>query len=163
MFDRRTLIGSMGAFGAVGALPLTATHARSARRAPRLGPGDTVGLVEPAGFSDDQSQVEAAQSAITAMSLRPKVGRYVATRYGYLAGSDQQRAYDLNMMFRDDEVRAIFAVRGGWGSARVLPLLDWKTIRANPKLLIGSSDHEQSPGAARPGAYIHAIGSCLSL
>lgn len=140
MFDRRTLLGSMGAIGAVGTLPLTATHARSTRRPPRLRPGDTVGLVEPAGFSDDQSQVDAVRNAITAMGLRPKVGRYVASRYGYLAGSDQQRAYDLNRMFGDDEVRAIFAVRGGWGSARLLPLLDWGTIRTNPKLLIGSSD-----------------------
>ena len=40
----------------------------------------------------------------------------------------------------DDEVRAIFAVRGGWGSARILPLLDWDSIRAHPKLLIGYSD-----------------------
>ena len=140
MFDRRTLIEGMGALGVVSTFPLTATHARSARRPPRLRPGDTVGLVEPAGFSDDQQQVDAVQSAITAMGLRPKVGRYVASRYGYLAGSDQQRAYDLNTMFDDDEVRAIFAVRGGWGSARLLPFLDWKTIRTNPKLLIGSSD-----------------------
>lgn len=140
MFDRRTLIGSMGAIGAVGALPMTATHARSTKRPPRLRPGDTVGLVEPAGFSDDQQQVDAVQGAITAMGLRPKVGRHVASRYGYLAGTDQQRAYDLNKMFADDEVRAIFAVRGGWGSARLLTLLDWKTIRTNPKLLIGSSD-----------------------
>jgi hypothetical protein len=65
---------------------------------------------------------------------------HVGSRHGYLAGTDQQRAVDLNEMFSDDEVRAIFAVRGGWGSARLLPLLDWETIRANPKLLIGFSD-----------------------
>lgn len=74
------------------------------------------------------------------MDLVPKVGRHVASRHGYLAGTDLQRASDLNAMFADEEVRAIFAIRGGWGSARLLPLLDWKTIRANPKLLVGSSD-----------------------
>ena len=74
------------------------------------------------------------------MGLVPKMGRYVASRHGYLAGTDQQRAFDLNAMFRDSDVRAIFAIRGGWGSARLLPLLDWKAIRANPKLLVGSSD-----------------------
>jgi muramoyltetrapeptide carboxypeptidase len=99
-----------------------------------------VGLVEPAGFSDGPAQIEAVKATIASMNLRAKVGRYVASRYGYLAGTDQQRASDLNAMFEDDEVRAIFAVRGGWGSARLLPLLDWRTIRANPKLLIGSSD-----------------------
>lgn len=99
-----------------------------------------VGLVEPAGFSDGAPQVEAVRATISAMGLVPKVGRHVGSRHGYLAGTDQQRASDLNEMFADDDVRAIFAVRGGWGSARLLPLLDWKVIRANPKLLIGSSD-----------------------
>lgn len=107
---------------------------------PRLWVGDTVGLVEPTGFSDDLAQVEAVKSNIALLCLRPKVGRYVASRYGYLASTDHQRASDLNEMFADDEARAIFVIKGGWGSARLLPLLDWRVIRANPKLLIGSSD-----------------------
>ncbi|MGB5078715.1 MAG: LD-carboxypeptidase, partial [Sphingorhabdus sp.] len=61
-------------------------------------------------------------------------------RYGYLAGQDKDRAADVNAMFADSQVRAIFAVRGGWGSARLLPYLDWTMIRANPKLLTGFSD-----------------------
>jgi muramoyltetrapeptide carboxypeptidase len=99
-----------------------------------------VGLVEPAGFSDGPKQLDDVRATIASMGLQAKFGRHVASRYGYLAGTDQQRASDLNEMFEDDEVRAIFAVRGGWGSARLLPLLKWRTIRANPKLLIGSSD-----------------------
>src|SRR5690606_39474889 len=55
-------------------------------------------------------------------------------------GTDEQRASDLNAMYADPEVRAVFAMRGGWGCARILPLLDWRAIRANPKLLIGFSD-----------------------
>ncbi|OBX18049.1 LD-carboxypeptidase [Erythrobacter sp. QSSC1-22B] len=113
---------------------------RRARKPPRLQLGDTVGLVEPASFSDDPAQIEAVQDTIRAMGLVPRVGRHVGSRHGYLAGTDRQRAADLNAMFADDEVRAVFAVRGGWGSARLLPFLDWKTIRANPKLLIGFSD-----------------------
>ena len=74
------------------------------------------------------------------MGLVPKGAPHLAARWGYLAGKDEERAADLNAMFADDTVRAIFAVRGGWGSARILPHLDWKTIRANPKLLIGFSD-----------------------
>jgi muramoyltetrapeptide carboxypeptidase len=74
------------------------------------------------------------------MDLVPKVGRHVAARYGYLAGKDRERADDINAMYADKDVRAVFAVRGGWGSARVLPYLDWAVIRANPKLLIGFSD-----------------------
>jgi muramoyltetrapeptide carboxypeptidase len=125
---------------AAAVVPASGSQARARRKPPRLRAGDTVGLVEPAGFSDGAPQVEAVKATISAMGLVPKVGRFVGFRHGYLAGTDQQRAADLNEMFLDDEVRAIFAVRGGWGSARLLPLLDWKAIRANPKLLIGSSD-----------------------
>jgi muramoyltetrapeptide carboxypeptidase len=64
----------------------------------------------------------------------------VLKRYGYLAGTDRDRAADVNAMFADSQVRAIFAVRGGWGCARILPYLDFDTIRANPKLLVGFSD-----------------------
>jgi muramoyltetrapeptide carboxypeptidase len=51
----------------------------------------------------------------------PKLGQHVFDRHGYLAGTDQSRAADINAMFADREVRAIFAARGGWGSARALP------------------------------------------
>ena len=127
--------------GAAGlALPSFPGAAQPSRKPPRLRSGDVVGLVEPAGFSDDAFQVEQVKSTLAAMGLVPKVGRYVAARYGYLAGTDQQRASDINAMYADREVRAVFAVRGGWGCARLLPFLDWRTIRANPKLLIGYSD-----------------------
>ena len=79
-------------------------------------------------------------SNVRGMGLVPKLGRHVSDSYGYLSGADRDRATDINAMFADDTVRAIFAIRGGWGSARLLPLLDWDLIRAKPKLLIGSSD-----------------------
>jgi len=120
--------------------PILSRAAEAPRRPPRLRRGDVVGLIEPAGFSDGPEQVEAVRAAIAAMGLVPRVGAHVAARYGYLAGTDVQRAADINAMYRDEEVRAIFAIRGGWGSARLLPLLDWDVIRANPKLLIGLSD-----------------------
>jgi muramoyltetrapeptide carboxypeptidase len=116
-------------------------------------------------FSDDLTQVEQIKSTISAMGLVPKVGRYVTTRYGYLAGTDQQRAEDINQMYADPVVRALFAMYGGWGSARLLPYLDWKTIRQNPKLLIGSSDITalHLAFAARAGfATIHGPNSAYS-
>lgn len=121
-------------------VPVGASEANKVRKPPRLHLGDTVGLVAPAMFSDDLVQVEQIKETISGMGLVPKVGRHVTARFGYLAGSDQQRADDLNEMYADNEVRAVFAMFGGWGSARTLPFLDWATIRANPKLLIGSSD-----------------------
>lgn len=122
------------------ALPAAPAIALSSRKPARLRPGDVVGLIEPAGFSDDMFEVEQVKSTISAMGLVPKVGRHVMARHGYLAGTDRQRAADINEMYADDEVRAVFTIRGGWGCARLLPFLDWKIIRANPKLLIGFSD-----------------------
>jgi muramoyltetrapeptide carboxypeptidase len=103
-----------------------------------------VGLVEPSWSSGDRFEVALAVETVRAMGLVPKLGQHVGARYGYLAGRDEQRAADLNAMFADPAVRAIFAIRGGSGAARVLPLLDWRVIRANPKLLIGLQRHHRA-------------------
>lgn len=139
IISRRLAIQGIGALAAAIALPASAA-VRAPLKAPRLRLGDTVGLIEPAGFSDSYIEVEAIANTIRAMGLVPKIGRHVAARHGYLAGTDAQRTADVNAMYADPEVRAVFAIRGGWGCARILPLLDWRTIRANPKLLIGFSD-----------------------
>jgi muramoyltetrapeptide carboxypeptidase len=115
-------------------------EAKVARKPPRLRVGDTVGLIEPASASDEPFQIQLVEEAITAMGLKPKRAAHILNKYGYLAGQDKDRAADVNAMFADKDVRAIFAVRGGWGSARLLPYLDWDIIRANPKLLTGFSD-----------------------
>ena len=112
----------------------------SVAKPPRLRPGDVVGLVEPAGFTDDQFDLDLVRETIAAMGLKPRLGKHLTERRGYLAGSDVDRAADVNAMFADPDVRAVFAVRGGWGCARVLPHLDFATIEANPKLLVGFSD-----------------------
>ncbi len=110
------------------------------RKPPRLRVGDTVGLIEPASASDEPFQIQLVEEAIVAMGLKPKRAAHILNKYGYLAGADKDRAADVNAMFADKDVKAIFAVRGGWGSARLLPYLDWNIIRANPKLLTGFSD-----------------------
>jgi muramoyltetrapeptide carboxypeptidase len=62
------------------------------------------------------------------------------TSEGYLAGSDAQRIASFNGMLRRRDIKAIFAVRGGYGCLRILPFLDYDAARAHPKLLIGYSD-----------------------
>ena len=141
MQNRPTALQTLGAFAATFALPhATASAAPATRRPPRLRPGDTVGLIEPAGFTDDEFDLQLVMDGIRAMGLNPKPAPHLMARYGYLAGKDEARAADVNAMFADRDVRAIFAVRGGWGCARILPHLDWDVIRANPKLLTGFSD-----------------------
>lgn len=106
----------------------------------RLRPGDTIGLVNPAGAVWEPVNVEIVAESLAALGFKTKRGANLLARRGYFAGDDEQRAADLNGMFADPDVRAIHCVRGGWGSARLLPLLDWKTIAKNPKILLGFSD-----------------------
>ncbi|MCK9544127.1 MAG: LD-carboxypeptidase [Novosphingobium sp.] len=139
MFDRRSIIGGGAALLALSSFP-PPSAARPPATLPRLRPGDTVGLIAPASPDSDPLRLEAVQHTIRGMGLVPRPGRHVLDSVGYLAGTDRDRAADINLMFADDTVRAIFALRGGWGSGRLLPLLDWDLIRAHPKLLIGFSD-----------------------
>src|SRR3569623_113545 len=90
---------------------------------PRLRTGDTVGLIAPAMFSDDLAEVEAIKATIATLGLVAKVAPHVTARFGYLAGTDRQRAEDINAIYANKEVRAVIAVHGGWGSARLLPHL----------------------------------------
>jgi len=106
----------------------------------RLKIGDTVSLINPAGATAHRSDIEIVVESMEALGLRVKVADHVFDRYGYLAGSDKNRAEDVNEQFRDSEVKGILAIRGGWGCARLLPLLDFQMIRDNPKILIGYSD-----------------------
>jgi len=140
MLSRRSAIGGFGGLAAALAFAPAGIAAAPAGKPPRLRPGDTVGLIEPAGFSDGETQIEAVRFTVEGMGLVPKVAPHVGSRHGYLAGTDEQRAGDVNAMFADPEVKALFAVRGGWGCARLLPFLDWEVIRAHPKLLVGFSD-----------------------
>ena len=136
--DRRAWMGGMGAMLVAAKAPPVAPPALV--KPPRLRPGDMVGLIEPAGFTDDAFDLALVMETIRAMGLVPKPAAHLAQRHGYLAGRDADRAADVNAMFADRQVKAVFAVRGGWGCARILPFLDFATIRANPKLLVGFSD-----------------------
>ena len=142
MLNRRTTLATIGALAvAMASPPLGASAAMPSRRLPpRLKRGDKVGLAAPAAFVADRFGLEELDHVITAMGLKPVHGEHVLERNGYLAGDDRARASDLNRMFADPEIRAIFAVRGGWGVQRMLPYVDWEIVRANPKLVIGYSD-----------------------
>ncbi len=136
MIALSAMLAAAPVYGAKSAAVATVTG----RKPGRLHPGDVVGLIEPASNSDEAFDLTLVEETITAMGLKPKRASHLLEKFGYLAGSDKNRAADINAMFADKEVKAIFAVRGGWGCARLLPYLDWDVIRANPKLLIGYSD-----------------------
>jgi muramoyltetrapeptide carboxypeptidase len=108
-------------------------------KAKRLKTGDTIGIVAPASPSDP-AKAERAIKYLTGMGYTVKTGKSIYSSKRYLAGEDELRASDVNNMFSDDEVRAIFCLRGGYGSQRILDLVDFGRIRDNPKIFIGYSD-----------------------
>ncbi len=133
-FGLATLATQLQPFAAQGQLSPQTTL-----KPPRLQIGDTVGLIAPAGIVDLED-VAAAQRNIADLGLKVKLGKHILDRYGYLAGKDSDRAADLNAMFADKSVKAIIAMRGGWGCNRILPLLNYTNIRTHPKILMGYSD-----------------------
>ncbi len=107
---------------------------------PLLCAGDMIGLAAPASPPDQPEKIDVAIERLTKLGFKVRTGAHLRERDGYLAGSDAQRAGDINALFADPEVKGIFALRGGYGSCRILPLLDYAAIRANPKPFIGYSD-----------------------
>ena len=101
--------------------------------------GDVVGVVAPAGAVDDGS-LDAGIRVLESAGFRVRLGAAVRQRTGYLAGSDAERVTDVHAMFRDADVRAIFVARGGYGSGRLLPLIDPALAAQHPKIIVGHSD-----------------------
>jgi len=106
----------------------------------RLKRGDSVGLISPGGAIARRSDVGVVQDTLRSLGLNGVLGRNALDRRGYLAGTDSERAADVNAMFADTRIDAVLALRGGWGCNRILPLLDYDVIRTNPKILMGYSD-----------------------
>ncbi len=102
--------------------------------------GDTIGIVSPSGAIFESEPYEIAVESLEAMGLKVKLGEFVKARYGHLAGTDQQRAEELNGMFLDPTVDGIICLRGGSGAARLLDKLDYQGIARNPKVFVGYSD-----------------------
>jgi len=106
----------------------------------RLNCGDTIGIVAPASAAPDPKNIDRSVAVLERLGFKARLAPNVRKRWGFLAGSDRDRASDLMKMFADRKVKAILCVRGGYGTARLLPLLDYQAIRANPKIFVGYSD-----------------------
>lgn len=106
----------------------------------RLQAGDAVGIVAPATATFQQVELEIVRESLEALGLKVRVGEHVMGRYGSLGGADRDRAADINRFFANSDIKAVIPTRGGWGSARLLPLLDFDAIRRNPKIVVGYSD-----------------------
>ncbi len=143
--DKRSFAKLIGA-----GMSLTALPAAAASRQPtsamqklikpkRLREGDVVGLITPSGHVN-QDKIDKSVRNIEALGLRVKLGKHIREGRGNYAGAVWQRLEDLHAMFADPEVKGIWAATGGSGAISLLPHIDYKLIRNNPKALVGYSD-----------------------
>lgn len=107
---------------------------------PVLRPGDTVGMVAPASNVYEPEEIQIAKETMELYGFKVVLSKHIEAQNGYLAGSDAQRAEDLNEMFRRPDIRGIVTFSGGYGCSRILPLLDYAQIRRSPKVVVGHSD-----------------------
>ncbi len=151
MTDRRTFFGAAAAAAAATAAGTVATTtplaiaAAATSRQPLLMPrrlqsGDTVALINPSAAVYERQPYEVAHDTLKALGFKVKEAPNLRARRGQFAGTDAQRASDVNAMFADPQVHGILALTGGSGGNRILPLLDYELIRRQPKFLGGFSD-----------------------
>jgi muramoyltetrapeptide carboxypeptidase len=112
----------------------------SLKDSPLIQEGDLVALLGPASPLDNTKQVDEAVKAIEAIGLKVKEYPSARARFDYLAGTDKQRSSDIRRAFADKKVKAIVCIRGGYGSSRLLSMIDWKEVAKTPKIFWGFSD-----------------------
>jgi len=137
MINRREFISAVGAASLV--TPLARAASPALIKPPRLRPGDAVGLTSPATAAFETEPTKIWVDALESLGFEVVLGENYYNRHGYFGGTDADRANDLNRFFAEPQIKMIFA-RGGWGAPRILPLLDYDMIRANPKVFLGYSD-----------------------
>ena len=108
-------------------------------RPPALRTGDCIGLAAPASPFREEA-LEEGVDVLQEMGFRVRYEPRIFERYRYLAGRDAERAAELQNLFADPDVKAVFCCRGGYGSQRLLPFLDAAAIRVTPKIFMGYSD-----------------------
>lgn len=139
---RRSLIRKAAAsivLGSTTSRQLLAGVAQNELAPKKVPSGSTVGLIAPAS-AVSETQISRSLENCDRLGFTPVLGRAVRKQFGYLAGTDEERAADLNRMIRSREVDAIWCIRGGWGSARILDRVDFDALKRNPKPIMGYSD-----------------------
>ncbi|MET0636380.1 MAG: LD-carboxypeptidase [Chitinophagaceae bacterium] len=108
---------------------------------PYLEPGDTIGIVCPAGFMAYEKAAECIRVLTEEWGFRVQVGKTLGgSSENYFSGTDKERLADLQVMLDDDNVKAILFARGGYGMGRIIDDINFEQFKKNPKWLIGYSD-----------------------
>ncbi len=106
---------------------------------PYLKPGDTIGMLCPAGYMPYEKAATAIET-LKEWGFRVVVGKTLGSQCNYFAGTDEERLSDLQQMLDDDAVQAIFCARGGYGMGRIIDRINFRKFRKRPKWIIGFSD-----------------------
>jgi muramoyltetrapeptide carboxypeptidase len=109
-------------------------------RPPRLEPGCRIGLLAPAGPLLERDDLTRAEELCRALGYQPVVGTHAHRRHGYLAGTDDERLTDLHWGLGDPAIDAVWCIRGGYGSIRLLDRVDYDQVARRPKPILGFSD-----------------------
>ena len=104
-----------------------------------LRPGDTVGVIAPAG-PPDLKQLQQGVHYLKSLGLQVCLGQTVSLKNGYLSGTDEERLSDLHFMFNNPRIKAVFCARGGYGTARIVDQVNYELIHCHPKIFWGYSD-----------------------
>ena len=142
---RRRFSGALVALSALAGLSANVANAapsiqhRKRVKAPALKRGDLVALFNPSGFADD-TLIQRATVNLEKLGFRVMHAAHLRASRGNTAGTIGQRLTDLHTLFAHREVRALWAARGGSGTAQILPYIDYGLVARNPKVVIGYSD-----------------------
>jgi muramoyltetrapeptide carboxypeptidase len=109
-------------------------------RPPRLVRGNRIALIAPAGPLLERDDLTRAEALCGALGYEPVLGKSASARHCYRAGTDDQRLSDLNAALADPSIDAVWCIRGGYGSIRLLERVDYAGLAKRPKALIGFSD-----------------------
>ena len=134
-------------------------------RPPYLNPGDKVAIVAPSGIlKSKEGEVNQAMALLKSWGLTVALGEYVFAQNNHFAGTDEQRARDLQKALDDPNVKAIWCARGGYGTVRILDQLDYTEFKKYPKWIIGYSDITALHSQVNNLGYqsLHAL-MCVSL
>lgn len=139
--QRRSFIKLVSTVAALTAIPKIYPNVSTQYiiKSARLKPGDTLGLIAPGSYISED-ELKDSKENLEKLGYKVFYDDRILSKTGYLAGTDESRAEEVNSMFADKNVQGIICARGGYGCARILPMLDYNLIKSNPKVLIGYSD-----------------------
>lgn len=139
--QRRDFIKSVSTAAVLTAVPKVYSVVQSKEKIKphRLKQGDTLGLIAPGSYISPDELKDSVDN-LEKLGFKVLYDERILSKTGYLAGYDKSRALEVNSMFANKKVKGIICARGGYGCARILPMLDYDVIKSNPKVLIGYSD-----------------------